>query len=175
MLTECGCDEVGRGAAVAEIYACACILDPNKPIEGLKDSKQISPRKRERLADQIKQLAIGWCLGKASITEIEQLNVHNATLLAMQRAIEGLAARPDKVYVDGVYLPQIDIPAEAVIKGDDTVPVISAASILAKVARDSAMQEYHKLFPEYGFDKNKGYLTKEHMLALNKFGPCPIL
>lgn len=174
MIIDCGCDEVGRGAGAAEIYVCACILDPNKPIEGLRDSKKLTPRKRELLAETIKQSAMSWSLAKASLEEVETLNVHHATLLAMKRAVEGLIIKPDRVFIDGIHLPRLDIPAEAIVKGDDIIPAISAASILAKVARDKAMVEYHKLYPEYGFDSHKGYLTKEHMVALRKYGPCPI-
>lgn len=174
MMIECGCDEVGRGAGVAEIYACACILNHEHPIEGLRDSKKLSPRKREILAVEIKKHALSWCIATASILEIEELNVHHATLLAMKRSIEGLSIKPDKVFIDGIHLPELSITAEAIVKGDDKVPAISAASILAKVARDQAMIEYHKIYPEYGFDNHKGYFTKEHMVAIKENGPCPI-
>ncbi|MBP1764459.1 MAG: Ribonuclease [Firmicutes bacterium] len=173
-MIECGCDEAGRGSAIAEIYVAAVILDPNQPIEGLRDSKKLSVRKREELAEIIKHSALSWSLAKATLEEIEQLNVHHANLLAMKRAIEGLSLQPDKVYVDGLHVPAISIPAEAIVKGDDKIPAISAASILAKVSRDQAMMEYHKLYPQYGFDKHKGYLTKKHMETLETFGPCPI-
>lgn len=173
LLLECGCDETGRGSAIGEIYVCAVILDKNYPIDGLRDSKKLTPHKRELLAEEIKQHALAWSLATASLEEIEQYNVHHANLRAMKRAIEGLAVRPVKVWVDGKYIPQIDIPAEAVIKGDDKIACISAASIIAKVERDRAMLEYDKLYPEFGIAHHKGYLTKEHMDALHQYGPCP--
>lgn len=174
MTLECGVDEVGRGAACSEIYVGACILDPRNSIEGLRDSKKLSPKRREALVEEIKQKALCWNIATASLEEIETLNVLNATLLAMKRAVEGLRIRPDRVFVDGNKLPVLDIPAEAIIKGDDLIPSISAASILAKVARDRVMVDWHKVYPQYGFDKHKGYLTKEHLDALQLYGPCPI-
>lgn len=174
MLLECGCDEVGRGSAVAEIYACACILSPEHKIDGLRDSKKLSAKKRELLAVEIKRHSLSWCIAKATLEEIEELNVHYATLLAMKRAIEGLNIKPSKVYVDGVHVPKVSFQVEAVVKGDDLIPAISAASIVAKVARDQAMVDYHKLYPCYGFDSHKGYLTKYHIEALQKHGPCPL-
>ncbi|ABO50564.1 Ribonuclease H [Desulforamulus reducens MI-1] len=174
MVLECGVDETGRGSCISGIYASACILDPAHPIEGLRDSKKLSARKREILAEEIKQYALSWCIAQASLEEVEQLNVHHATLLAMKRAIEGLSIRANKVYVDGIHLPEVDIPAEAIVKGDDLIPAISAASILAKVARDGAMLEYHEKYPQYGFNSHKGYLTKAHREALKKYGPSPI-
>jgi ribonuclease HII len=174
MIIECGCDEAGRGAGAAEVYAGAVILDPQRPIVGLADSKKLTALRREALSDEIKQKALSWCIAKASLEEIEKLNILHASLLAMKRAVEGLNVRPGKVLVDGNHLPMLEMPAEAIIKGDDKVPAISAASILAKVARDRAMVEYDLLFPEYGFRVHKGYFTKDHMLALRLFGPCPI-
>lgn len=174
MIIECGCDEAGRGAGAAEVYAGAVILDPQRPITGLADSKKLTARRREALSDEIKQKALSWCIAKASLEEIEKLNILHASLLAMKRAVEGLNVRPGKVLVDGNHLPRLEMPAEAIIKGDDTVPAISAASILAKVARDRAMVEYDRLFPVYGFSVHKGYFTKDHMQALRQFGPCPI-
>jgi ribonuclease HII len=174
MIVECGCDEAGRGAGAAEVYVGAVILNPLRPIEGLADSKKLSVRKREELSEEIKQHAFCWCIEKATLEEIEQLNILHATLLAMKRAVEGLKVKPDIVLVDGNHVPMLEIPAEAIVKGDDKVPSISAASILAKVARDHAMIEYHRLFPEYGFNIHKGYFTKEHMKALCQYGPCPI-
>lgn len=171
---ECGCDEVGRGSAIAEIYVCACILPPDHTIVGLRDSKKLSPAQRERLEIEIKRQAICWNIAMAGLEEIDQMNIHHATLLAMKRAVEGLSHKPGLVYVDGLHVPQLDIPSQAIVKGDDIIPAISAASILAKVARDRAMAEYHKTYPQYGFDKNKGYLTKEHLEALREFGPSPI-
>ncbi|MDD2443257.1 MAG: ribonuclease HII [Desulfotomaculaceae bacterium] len=174
MLIECGCDEAGRGAGAAEVYVCAVILDPQRPIEGLADSKKLSARKREALSKIIRQNALSWCIEKASLEEIKRLNVLQATLLAMKRAVFGLSIKPNRVLVDGNHAPKMDIPVIAIIKGDDKIPAISASSILAKVARDQAMVEYHRLYPEYNFDVHKGYFTKEHLDALRKYGPCPI-
>jgi ribonuclease HII len=174
MIIECGCDEAGRGAGAAEVYAGAVILDPQRPIVGLADSKKLTARRREALSDEIKQKALSWCIATASLEEIEKINILHASMLAMKRAVEGLHVRPGKVLVDGNRLPGLEMPAEAIIKGDDKVPAISAASILAKVARDRAMVEYDLQYPEYGFSVHKGYFTKDHMQALRQFGPCPI-
>jgi ribonuclease HII len=174
MIIECGCDEAGRGAGAAEVYAGAVILDPQRPIVGLADSKKLTARRREALSDEIKQKALSWCIATASLEEIEKINILHASMLAMKRAVEGLHVRPGKVLVDGNHLPRLEMPAEAIIKGDDKVPAISAASILAKVARDRAMVEYDQQYPEYGFSVHKGYFTKVHMQALRQFGPCPI-
>lgn len=171
---ECGCDEAGRGSGAGEIYVGAVILNPEHPIEGLADSKKLTPIKREALSEEIKLYALSWHIDKASLEEIERLNVLQATLIAMKRAVEGLKVKPDKVLVDGNRAPKLNIPVEAIVKGDDKIPAISAASILAKVARDQAMVEYHRLYPGYGFDVHKGYFTIEHMEALRKHGPCPI-
>lgn len=170
----CGVDETGRGSAISGVWVSACILDPYKPIEGLRDSKKLSAKRREELAEEIKDKALSWSIEIASLEEVETLNVLNATLLGMKRAVEGLRIKPNKVFVDGNKLPNIDIPAEAIVKGDDLIPAISAASILAKVARDKAVSELHQIYPQYGFDKHKGYLTKNHMLALEEYGPSPI-
>lgn len=170
----CGCDEVGRGSLVSEVYAAACILDPVNPIAGLADSKKLTALKREALSEEIKQNALCWSIAYATLEEIEELNIHYATLLAMKRAIEGLSIQPDKVLIDGIHKPDLSIHTETIVKGDDSVPEISAASILAKVARDSTMVQYHALYPEYGFDRHKGYFTKEHAEALKKHGPSPI-
>jgi ribonuclease HII len=174
IIVECGCDEAGRGAAAAEVYVAAVILNPDHAIEGLADSKKLSARKRDILSEEIRLYALSWCIDKASVEEVERLNVLQATLLAMKRAVEGLKIRPDRVLVDGNRKPRLEIPVEAIVKGDAKIPAISAASILAKVARDRAMVEYHQLYPEYGFDIHKGYLTKGHVEALRKHGPCPI-
>jgi ribonuclease HII len=174
IIVECGCDEAGRGAAAAEVYVAAVILNPDHTIKGLADSKKLSARKRDILNEEIRLYALSWCIDKASVEEVERLNVLQATLLAMRRAVEGLKIRPDRVLVDGNRKPKLEIPVEAIVKGDAKIPAISAASILAKVARDRAMVEYHRLYPEYGFDIHKGYLTKGHMEALRKHGPCPI-
>ena len=174
ILLECGCDEAGRGSGVGEIYVGAVILNPECPIEGLADSKKLSARKREALCEKIKLYALSWRIETASLEEIERLNVLQATLLAMKRAVEGLKIKPDRVFVDGNHAPRLDVPVDAIVKGDAKIPAISAASILAKVARDQAMIEYHVLYPEYGFDVHKGYFTKKHVAALHKHGPCPI-
>ncbi len=150
------------------------ILNPDHTIKGLADSKKLSARKRNILSEEIRLYALSWCIDKASVEEVERLNVLQAALLAMKRAVEGLKVRPDRVLVDGNHKPGLEIPVEAIVKGDAKIPAISAASILAKVARDQAMVEYHLLYPEYGFDVHKGYLTKEHIEALRKHGPCPI-
>jgi ribonuclease HII len=174
MIIECGCDEAGRGAGAAEVFVGAVILNPDHPIKGVADSKKLTARQREYLSEEIMMHALSWSIAKATVEEVERLNVLRATLLAMKRAVESLSMRPDRVYVDGNHTPKLDIPVEAIIKGDAKIPAISAASILAKVARDQAMVEYHQLYPEYGFDVHKGYLTKEHIEALLKHGPCPI-
>ncbi|MFJ6207767.1 ribonuclease HII [Lysinibacillus sp. NPDC092081] len=170
----CGVDETGRGSAISGVWVGACILDPNNPIEGLRDSKKLSAKRREELAEEIKEKALSWSINIASLEEVETLNVLNATLLGMKRSVESLHIKPDKVFVDGNKLPDLDIPAEAIIKGDDLIPAISAASILAKVERDKVIKELHELYPQYGFDKHKGYLTKGHMATLEENGPCPI-
>ncbi len=167
-------DECGVGSAIAEVYAASCLLDPARPIAGLRDSKQLTPRRRKELSEQIKANALDFCIATASLEEIERLNVLGARLLAMQRAVEGLRIKPDVVLVDGNRLPRLALPARAIVKGDATVPVISAASVLAKVARDEAMLKYHEQFPQYGIAAHKGYLTEAHLAALRQHGPCPI-
>jgi ribonuclease HII len=170
----CGCDEVGRGSGAAEIYVCAVILDPSRSISGLADSKKLSAAKREFLAAEIKEKALSLCIATASLAEIEKLNVLYATMLAMKRAVEGLSIQPDKAMIDGNRAPSLAIPTETIIKGDSLIPAISAASIVAKVARDQKLVEYAALYPQYGFENHKGYFTKEHLAALEKYGPCPI-
>ncbi|MBI5101623.1 MAG: ribonuclease HII [Nitrospirae bacterium] len=170
----CGCDEAGRGSGAAEVYVGAVILRPDRPIPGLADSKKISALKRESLSEEIKQHALSWSIATASVDEIEKLNILGATLMAMKRAVEGLEIRPDRTLVDGNHAPRLGMPVQAIVRGDETVPVISAASILAKVARDRAMARYHIEYPQYGFDVHKGYLTKRHTEALRKYGPCLI-
>ena len=174
-LLECGVDECGIGSAIAEVYVASCILDPARPIKGLADSKKLSPKRRALLSEEIKAKALDYCIATASLEEIEQFNVLRASHLAMVRAIEGLKIRPGIVLIDGNKLPRnLAIPARAIVKGDATVPVISAASILAKVARDEAMLKYHERYPDYGFDSHKGYLTPPHFAALKEYGPCPV-
>ncbi len=174
VLVECGVDEVGIGSAIAEVYAAACILDPVKRINGLRDSKQLTAARRAQLSERIKERALDFCIATASLEEVNRLNVFGATMLAMQRAVEGLKLRPDIVLIDGNRMPKLSIPARTIVKGDAKVRSISAASILAKVARDEAMLKYHEQFPNYGFAENKGYLTEFHLATLKQFGPCPI-
>ncbi|WP_373777931.1 ribonuclease HII [Glaesserella sp.] len=168
-----GVDEVGRGPLVGAVVTAAVILDPNNPIEGLADSKKLSEKRRIALADEIKAKALSWSLGRAEPEEIDQLNILQATMLAMQRAVAGLSVQPDFVLVDGNRIPELPMPAQAIIKGDSLVAEISAASILAKVARDLEMDELDKLFPEYGFAKHKGYPTKLHFEKLEALGVTP--
>ena len=169
-----GVDEVGRGPLAGPVVAAAVILDPNNPIEGLIDSKKISGKKREVLAEVIRENALSWSIGRAEFDEIDRLNIHYATLLAMKRAVEGLSIEPDLVKVDGKFCPDIALPAEAIIKGDSKVAQISAASIIAKVARDAEMSNMDHIYPNYGFAKHMGYPTKFHLGALEKYGVTPI-
>ena len=165
-----GVDEVGRGPLVGAVVTAAVILDPNNPIKGLADSKKLSEKKRLALAEEIKQKALAWSLGRAEPEEIDELNILHATMLAMQRAINTLKIRPHFVLVDGNRIPKLDMPAQAVVKGDSLVAEISAASILAKVARDQEMVELDFQFPQYEFAKHKGYPTKVHLEKLAEFG-----
>jgi len=173
-LIECGVDEVGVGSAIAEVYAAACILDPIHRINGLRDSKQLTAARRKALSDQIKERALGYCIATASLEEIDELNVFGATMLAMQRAVDGLKVRPGIVFVDGNRMPKLSVPARTIVKGDAKIRAISAASILAKVARDEAILKCHEIYPQYGFKENKGYLTAFHLAALKQYGPCQI-
>lgn len=168
-----GVDEVGRGPLVGAVVTAAVILDPNNPIKGLADSKKLSEKKRLALAEEIKQKALAWSLGRAEPEEIDELNILHATMLAMQRAVNTLKIRPHFVLVDGNRIPKLDMPAQAVIKGDSLVAEISAASILAKVARDQEMVELDLQFPQYEFAKHKGYPTKVHLEKLAEFGALP--
>src|SRR3954464_10967475 len=168
-----GADEVGLGSAAYSVYSAAVILDPERPVRGLADSKKLTPKRRRELSEEIKEKALAWCGAVASLEEIETLNVRRAALLAMRRAVEGLCVTPDLVFVDGNLLPDLSVPAHAVVRGDDAIDCISAASIIAKVARDEAMLECHRQFPQYGFDSHKGYLTATHRAALKEHGPCP--
>ncbi|MDP8170089.1 ribonuclease HII [Pasteurella skyensis] len=168
-----GVDEVGRGPLVGAVVTAAVILDPHNPIAGLMDSKKLSEKRREALAEEIKQKALCWSLGRAEPEEIDKLNILNATMLAMQRAVKALTIQPNFVLVDGNRTPDFSIPSQAIIKGDNLVAEISAASILAKVVRDNEMKELDKLFPEYGFAKHKGYPTKLHFEKLAECGVTP--
>ena len=167
-----GVDEAGRGPLAGPVVAAAVILDDGKRIRGLADSKVLTPLARQRLNDQIRDKALAFCVAQASVEEIDTLNILQATLLAMKRAIEGLRLPPHKVLVDGNRLPQIRFRAEAVVGGDATVKSISAASILAKVARDQMCVEHAERWPQYGFAAHKGYSTAEHLAALEAHGPC---
>ena len=167
-----GVDEVGRGPLAGPVVAAAVIL--SEPIVGIADSKLLSSKKREILFPQIQERSIAWAIGRAEVCEIDELNIFHASLLAMQRAVHALKILPDHVLVDGKFCPKINYSVEAIIGGDRTVPVISAASILAKVIRDREMVEYDREYPEYGFAAHKGYGTKEHLLALKKYGITPI-
>ena len=167
-----GVDEAGRGPLAGPVFAAAVILDDLLPIKGLADSKKLTAKKREHLYDIIKAQALCFCVATASVEEIDQLNILQATLLAMQRAVKGLRLKPSKVLVDGNRLPVLDIRAEAIVKGDSKVPSISAASILAKVERDRWCVEVDAQFPNYGFLTHKGYGTQIHLRALQEHGPC---
>jgi ribonuclease HII len=166
-----GVDEVGRGPLVGAVVAAAVILDPNNPIEGLADSKKLSEKKREALAIEIKQKALSWGIGRAEAEEIDNLNILQATFLAMKRAVETLSITPDHLQIDGNQCPpDLDYSMEAIIKGDSKIAAISAASIIAKVARDAEMIALDQRYPEYGFAAHKGYPTKRHREALLKYG-----
>ena len=169
----CGVDEAGRGPLAGPVTAAAVMLDPERPIEGLRDSKKLSAAARECLADAIRQRAVAWCVAEASVAEIDQLNILQATLLAMQRAVAGLQLPPDEVWVDGNRCPDWAWRSQAVVKGDDKVAAIAAASILAKTARDHFMCRLHDEFPAYGFARHMGYGTAAHLAALKAHGACP--
>lgn len=172
----CGVDEAGRGPLVGAVVAGAVVLDPTKPIEGLKDSKKLTAVRREYLYEQIMENAKAWGVGEASPAEIDDINILQATMLAMRRAIEDLSTRlgawPDKALIDGNRCPELPIAAEAIIKGDAKEPAISAASIVAKVTRDRQMMALHERHPEYGFAQHMGYPTEAHFAALKQFGAC---
>ncbi len=170
----CGVDEAGRGPLAGDVFAAAVILTDDCGITGLDDSKKLSEKKREELFTEIKEKADAWCIATASVAEIEDINILNAAMLAMKRAVEGLAQTPAYALVDGNKYPKLAVAGETVVKGDATSASIAAASILAKVARDHYMLEQAKLYPQYAFEKHKGYGTKEHRELLKQFGPCPI-
>ncbi len=169
-----GVDEAGRGPLAGPVVAAAVILDPMNPIEGLRDSKKLKPAVREKLAQEIKQKALCWSIAHASVEEIDTLNILQATLLAMKRAILGLKIEPNLILVDGNRLPKMNLRMNAVVKGDDKIPAISAASILAKTTRDAAMVELDARYPEYGFAKHKGYGVKQHIEAIRRCGVLPV-
>lgn len=170
----CGVDEAGRGPLAGPVFAAAVILDPAKPIAGLRDSKKLSAAKREALALLIQRDALAWSIAQCSETEIDTLNILQATMLAMRRAIEGLSIVPTLALIDGNRCPVCTVRAEAIIKGDDKVAEISAASILAKTARDAALMHMHQQYPDYGFDQHKGYPTALHLARLRLHGVAPV-
>ncbi|WJT07633.1 ribonuclease HII [Vibrio harveyi] len=165
-----GVDEVGRGPLVGDVVTAAVILDPNNPIEGLNDSKKLSEKKRMALLPEIKEKALAWSVGRCSPEEIDELNILQATMVAMQRAIAGLEVQPDLALIDGNRCPQLPMNSQAVVKGDLRVAEISAASIIAKVVRDQEMEELDKQYPQFGFAKHKGYPTKAHFEAIEQHG-----
>jgi len=171
----CGVDEAGRGPLAGPVFAAAVIFHPGRRApRGIADSKVLSAAKRERLAGAIKARSLVWAVAWASVEEIDALNILQASLLAMRRAVESLAVAPDEVLLDGSHCPALAYPARAVVDGDATVKVISAASILAKTARDAEMQRLHRRFPQYGFDEHKGYPTPQHLAALRRHGVCEV-
>jgi len=170
MTLTCGVDEAGRGPLAGPVYAAAVILDPARPVAGLADSKTLTPRQRETLALEVRLRAVAWAVASASVEEIDTLNILQASLLAMRRAVEQLAVTPQQVLVDGLHRPRLKIPVRAIVRGDATVAEIAAASILAKVARDTEMLALHQQHPQYGFDRHKGYPTSAHLAALRKHG-----
>ena len=169
-----GVDEVGRGPLCGPVVTAAVILDPAAPIRGLNDSKKLSQARREALFDEICDKALAWCIARAEVAEIDQLNILQATLLAMQRAVAGLAVVPRLALIDGNRCPRLQVPSAAVVGGDGKVPAIAAASILAKVSRDREMCELDRLYPGYGIAGHKGYPTPEHLDALQRLGPADI-
>lgn len=174
VLLICGVDEAGRGPLAGPVSAAAVILDDANPIEGLADSKKLSEKQRDKLAPIIRERALAWAVAYAEVDEIDQLNILQATLLAMRRAVLALNIQPQQVLVDGLYCPQTGIPSLAIVKGDSKVAAISAASILAKTARDALMLDLHGQYPNYGFAGHKGYPTAAHLAALREHGVSPI-
>ncbi len=170
----CGVDEAGRGPLAGPVFAACVVLDNKQEISGLADSKKLSEKKRTELAIEIKQRAKAWAIAFASVAEIDALNILQASLLAMKRAVEGLPFAPHLALIDGNQSPQLTCPVQTIIHGDSLIDSISAASILAKTARDSEMMRLHQLFPCYGFDRHKGYPTQSHFLTLQQYGPCEI-
>lgn len=166
----CGVDEAGRGPLAGPVFAAAVILDLSRPVEGLADSKKLTEKARDRLTPVIRERALSWSVASASVEEIDSLNILQATLLAMRRAVEALNPQPDMVLVDGTHCPQFAHPVQCIVKGDSSVAAISAASILAKTARDAEMLRLHALYPMYGLDRHKGYPTAAHLAALRQHG-----
>jgi ribonuclease HII len=170
----CGVDEAGRGPIAGPVYAAAVILDPARRVNGLADSKVLAPERREVLAQRIKERAIAWAVAHASVEEIDRINILRASLLAMRRAVSSLTVIPEEALIDGTMCPDLPCAARAIVDGDATHKMISAASILAKTARDAEMCALHDRFPQYGFDQHKGYATAEHLEAVGRLGPCEI-
>lgn len=170
----CGVDEAGRGPLAGAVFAAAVILDPNKIIAGLADSKKLSEKKRDFLAGEIKEKALAWAIASCSAEEIDEINILQASLLAMKRAVEGLSLQPDELLVDGLHCPKLSIPMRAIVQGDSKEACISAASILAKTARDAELYILDEQYPQYGFAKHKGYPTPLHMQMLALHGVLPI-
>lgn len=170
----CGVDEAGRGPLAGAVFAACVILDPAQSIDGLADSKKLAVKQRQQLAITIRQRAHAWSVASASVAEIDRLNILWASMLAMQRAVEMLTVKPTEVLVDGNRCPSLPYPSRAIVKGDVTVQQISAASILAKVARDAYMVQLHRQYPSYGFDRHKGYPTRDHIEALRVHGASPV-
>ncbi len=170
----CGVDEAGRGPLAGAVFAAAVMLDPRRLIKGLADSKKLAEHRRDELALLIKRDALCWAIGSASVEEIDSINILQASLLAMKRAMEALSITPDEALIDGLYCPKTNIPSQAIVKGDSKVAAISAASILAKTARDAEMLEMHARYPHYRFDKHKGYGTAVHLAALREHGVSEI-
>ena len=170
----CGVDEAGRGPLAGPVFAAAVILHPDRPIDGLRDSKKLTAERREELAPLIRQHALAWAIAECSHEEIDAINILQATMLAMRRAVEALATIPTIALIDGNRSPVMSIRCHPIVEGDDKVHAISAASILAKTARDAALVSLHQLYPQYGFDQHKGYSTAMHMERLREHGPCPV-
>lgn len=170
-----GMDEAGRGPIAGPVFAAAVILDPDRPVDGLRDSKKLSERRRDELSREIREKSLAWAIAQCSVEEIDTLNILQASMLAMKRAIEGLTVLPEQALIDGNRCPQgLAIPATAIVRGDDRVPAISAASILAKTARDAVMLDLHEQYPEYGFNRHKGYPTAFHLERLKQYGVSPV-
>jgi ribonuclease HII len=173
-LLVCGVDEAGRGPLAGPVHAAAVILDRKRRINGLADSKVLTPERREVLAARIKERAVAWAVACASVEEIDRLNIFHASMLAMRRAVAALGVPPDEAWVDGNHFPDLGCRGRAIVDGDALHPVISAASIIAKTTRDAEMRALHERYPQYGFDRHKGYATAEHLDALGRLGPCEI-
>ncbi len=173
-LLAAGVDEVGRGPLAGAVVAAAVILDPKRRISGLGDSKMLTEQQREALYPLIQRHAIAWAIGRAEVAEIDNLNIFHASLLAMQRAVLALSVQPEQILVDGTHCPKVPFPSRAIVKGDQKIAAISAASILAKVTRDREMVMLSQQFPGYGFERHKGYATQEHQQALRLLGPCEL-